>query len=77
MREGLVPRNLVAKVMGDPPAKERLESLLEEQKKRVRATLSENLPLVSTLRDALLERDELVGDEIIRAIESPTRQDVA
>jgi cell division protease FtsH len=70
MREGLAPRNLVAKVMGDPPAKEHLEALLEEQKDRVRSTLSKHGHVLAALRDALLERDELVGDEIIQIIES-------
>jgi ATP-dependent Zn protease len=70
MREGFVPRNLVAKVMSDPPAKERLEALLETQKERVRTALGANRHLVEALRDALLERDELVGDEILAVIQA-------
>ena len=68
IQEGLGPRNLVAKVMGDPSARDRLESLLESQKERTRAALSQNRHLVEALRDALLARDELVGDEILDVI---------
>jgi ATP-dependent Zn protease len=68
MHDGFAPRNLVAKVMGDPPAKERLEALLETQKDRVRTVLSENRHLLEALRDALLARDELIGDEILEVI---------
>jgi ATP-dependent Zn protease len=41
-----------------------VESILDEQKKRARQILEENRDVLFALRDALLERDELVGEEI-------------
>jgi cell division protease FtsH len=68
--EGLVARkNLVGKVLSDHDAKARVESLLDSQKERVAGVLAENRDLVEALRDALIARDELVGDEITDVIE--------
>ena len=61
--------NLVAKVLGDPEGKERVEDILAAQKEKVRAVLEENRDVHAALRDALIERDELVGDEILAVIE--------
>ncbi|HEX9410653.1 MAG TPA: AAA family ATPase [Actinomycetota bacterium] len=67
--EGMMSRkNLVGKVLGDGEARARVEALLQEQKERVRDVLTENRDLVEALRDALLARDELVGEEIIAVI---------
>ncbi|TMK86653.1 MAG: AAA family ATPase [Actinobacteria bacterium] len=67
--EGLMSRkNLVGKVLGDGEARARVERLLQEQKERVRTVLSENRDVVDALRDALIERDELVGEEIVAVI---------
>ncbi|MGH2691272.1 MAG: AAA family ATPase [Actinomycetota bacterium] len=57
-------RNLVGKVLADPQAKHRVESILDEQKKRAREILDENRDVLFALRDALMDRDELVGEEI-------------
>jgi ATP-dependent Zn protease len=57
-------RNLVGKVLADAESKRRVESILDEQKKRARQILEENRDVLFALRDALLERDELVGEEI-------------
>jgi cell division protease FtsH len=68
--EGMVARrNLVGKVLSDPDAKRRVEELLDAQKERVAGVLAENRDLVEALRDALIARDELVGDDITRVIE--------
>jgi cell division protease FtsH len=68
--EGLVSRkNLVGKVLSDHDSKRRVESLLDTQKERVAGVLAENRDLVEALRDALIARDELVGDEITDVIE--------
>jgi len=61
-------RNLVARVLGDGEGKRRVEGILETQKERARAVLRENQDVLEALRDALLERDELVGEEISRVI---------
>jgi cell division protease FtsH len=62
-------RNLVAKVLGDKDGKQRVEDILADQKQRVIALLDEHQDVVFSLRDALIERDELVGDEIREVIE--------
>jgi ATP-dependent Zn protease len=67
--EGMVSRkNLVGKVLADGEAKARVEVLLQDQKARVRRVLDENRDVVAALRDALIERDELVGDQITDVI---------
>jgi ATP-dependent Zn protease len=69
--EGAVSRrNLVGKVLGDPEAKARVEALLQEQKERVGRVLGEYRDLVEALRDALVERDELVGEQIAEVIQA-------
>ncbi|MGH2740444.1 MAG: AAA family ATPase [Actinomycetota bacterium] len=62
-------RNLVAKVLADPDAKRRVELLLEKQRQKAVSVLEENRDIVESLRDALLDRDELVGNEIVGVIE--------
>jgi ATP-dependent Zn protease len=70
MAEGPInASNLAAKVLGDPDGKQRVEDILEQQKQRVTALLTENADVVDALRDALMERDELVGDAIVRVVE--------
>jgi ATP-dependent Zn protease len=68
--EGAISRtNLVAKVLGDAAAKQRVEDILEAQRARVREVLEENRDIHAALRDALISRDELVRDEILDVIE--------
>ena len=68
--EGAVSRtNLVAKVLGDGDAKQRVDDILEAQRARVREVLELNKDVHAALRDALIERDELVRDEILEVIE--------
>ena len=61
-------RNLVGKVLSDPEGKRRVEDLLETQKRRAVDLLDENRDVVDALRDALMARDELVGEEISAVI---------
>ncbi|MGH2595756.1 MAG: AAA family ATPase [Actinomycetota bacterium] len=61
--------NLVAKVLGDGDGKRRVDDILEAQRGRVREVLEENQDVHAALRDALIERDELVRDEISSVIE--------
>jgi cell division protease FtsH len=69
--EGPIGRtNLVAKVLADAPSKQRVEDILTQQKQRVEALLAENRDIHAALRDALIARDELVGNEILEVIES-------
>jgi cell division protease FtsH len=61
--------NLVAKVLADAEGKKRVEDILSSQKERVRATLEENRDVHEALRNALLDRDELVREDILEVIE--------
>ena len=56
--------NLVGRVLGDGDGRDMVENLLREQKQRTVSLLSANRRLVEALRDALLERHELIGHEI-------------
>ncbi|MDP9242987.1 MAG: AAA family ATPase [Actinomycetota bacterium] len=70
INEGPIGRqNLVGKVLSDSDGKRRTDDILAAQKVRVASLLDENRDVVSALRDALLERDELVGDEILSVVE--------
>ncbi|MCU1487928.1 MAG: ATP-dependent Zn protease [Actinomycetia bacterium] len=60
--------NLVAKVLGDESARAAVEDILEHAKAEARRILVANRHVAEALRDALLERDELVGDEILEVI---------
>jgi ATP-dependent Zn protease len=62
-------KNLVGKVLADSEGKARVEEILSEQRARVTGLLEENRDVVVALRDALIARDELVGDEIIQQVE--------
>jgi ATP-dependent Zn protease len=55
--------------LGDGDGKQRVEDILESQRVRVREVLEENHDVHAALRDALIERDELVRDEISSVIE--------
>jgi cell division protease FtsH len=61
-------RNLVARVLSDNEGKGRVDELLFAQKQRAMALLGDNRDVVEALRDALMARDELVGEEIIEVI---------
>ena len=59
----------MGKVLADSEGKARVEDILTEQKERVTKLLEENRDVVIGLRDSLIARDELVGDEIMQQIE--------
>src|SRR3954465_9252030 len=61
---------LVGRVLGDGDPRRRVEELLQEQKTIIRAKLDDNKHLIAALRDALVERHELVGREIEAVLES-------
>jgi cell division protease FtsH len=78
--------NIVARVASTDEGKARIEERLSAARLRARAMLAENRHVVEALRDALLDRYELIGDEILDVIhgavagpvtdagEAPTRQ---
>src|SRR5207253_8940807 len=61
--------NLVGRVLHDAEGRARVEKLLQEQREAVKGLLSRNLHLVSALRDALIEQDELIGNQITDVLE--------
>jgi cell division protease FtsH len=62
--------NLVGRVIGDGEGRRRVEELLQEQKTLVKGRLEANQHLIAALRDALLDRNELVGREIAAVIDA-------
>ncbi len=63
--EGVFDPGLVGRVLGNPDAKKTVDDLLQDEKRGVKALLDANQHLVLALRDALLDRDELIGDQIL------------
>jgi ATP-dependent Zn protease len=61
--------NIVGRVLADDRGRDAVEALLQEQKRAVKQLLEDNRHLVEALRDALLERYELVGTEITDVLE--------
>jgi cell division protease FtsH len=56
-------------VSGDGEGRRLMEELLERQKARTVSLLAANRHLVEALRDALLDRHELIGREIAEVLE--------
>ena len=67
---GYLAGSLVDKVLGDKDARAELDTLLMGACDGAKAIVAEHPEVVEALRDALLERDELVGSEITEVIES-------
>ena len=61
--------NLVGRVIADGPSREAVERLLSEQKLVARRVLEQHRGMLEALRDALLERHELVGTEILEILQ--------
>ncbi len=66
--EAVGGRNLAAKVLASDSAREEVEEVLRRLKAAAYEMLDEHRHVVEALRDALLERHELVGDEILDVI---------
>ncbi len=62
-------RDLVSAVIADTAARAQLEEVLDSARAAVRRLLASNRDLVEALRDALLDRHELVGEEITSVLE--------
>ncbi|MGH9094588.1 MAG: AAA family ATPase, partial [Acidimicrobiales bacterium] len=62
--------NLVAKVLGEDAGRAAVETILDHARQDVRRLLGTHRYLVEGLRDALLEREELIGDEIGAVLEA-------
>jgi ATP-dependent Zn protease len=66
--DGPLGGNLVAKVLADPHGRAAVESILSDNKGEVGRLLAQNRHIVEGLRDALLTRHELIGDDILEVI---------
>ena len=64
VENGPFRQGIVAKVLANDDGRRAVERLLGQAKEDTRSLLDENRHLVVALRDELLEREELVGDEI-------------
>jgi len=65
---GILSGGLVDKVLADTQARAELDALLQSSRDTARAIVTEHAEVVEGLRDALLERDELVGAQITDVI---------
>ncbi|HEV7679894.1 MAG TPA: AAA family ATPase [Candidatus Dormibacteraeota bacterium] len=55
----------VATAMRDPRMRQEIDDLLQECKREVRTLLEQQRPAMEALRDALVKREELTGDEFV------------
>jgi ATP-dependent Zn protease len=65
--------NLVGRVLADADSRSELEKLLKTLKQSASELMQDNSHIVEALRDALLDRHELIGREILDVIESANR----
>jgi cell division protease FtsH len=72
-RTGALGGDLTATVLGDSQARGMVEALLVRQRDRTRELISGHQHLVIALRDALMERHELIGDEIEQVLRAAAR----
>jgi ATP-dependent Zn protease len=63
-----MPGNIVSKVTATDTGRDEVDALLHTSRDGVRTMLTEHRYVVEALRDALLEREELVGAEILEVI---------
>ncbi len=64
VENGPISAGIVGKVLSSEDARGGVERILDSSKDEVRRLLDTNRHLIVALRDALLDRSELVGDEI-------------
>jgi len=62
--------NIVGRVLADESGRSRVEDILQQQKMVARSLLEAHRHLVEALRDALLDRHELIGREITDVLDA-------
>jgi cell division protease FtsH len=67
--ESVFDPGLVGRVIAHGEAKRSVDALLKREKASVKRLLNANRRLVIAMRDALLDREELIGDEIARVLD--------
>ncbi len=65
---GVIGGNLAARVLGDSKARDEVEKILQQARNEVRRLLKDHRYIVEALRDALLDREELVEAEILDVV---------
>ena len=73
---GLFGGNMANKVLGDGASRRAVDRILSDSKEAVTRLLSANRHLVEALRDALLDQEELIDDEIIAVLDGAQRAGV-
>ena len=71
----LADTNLTGRVLADERGRAQVERLLHQQRAAAAALLARSRHLVEALRDALLEREELLGAEITDVLEAAAARD--
>jgi ATP-dependent Zn protease len=71
---GPLDGGLAGRVLGDERSRSQVEQLLGRQKQATRTRLAHNRDLVAALRDALIERHELIGHEITDVLEAAAQR---
>jgi ATP-dependent Zn protease len=66
--------NIVAKVLSNDDTKKEVDDILRKHKDQVAYLLETNKDLIEALRDALLEREELMGDEIMSVLDEAQKR---
>ncbi len=66
---GVMGGNLTARVLGDRQARENVDRILTASKEKVTELLTKHAYLVRALADVLMEKGELIGQEILDIIE--------
>jgi cell division protease FtsH len=74
IESGPVSAGLVAKVLADDQGRKAVEALLQRGREQAAAVLDVHRHLVDALVVALLEREELVGDEITDVLDQATHE---
>jgi ATP-dependent Zn protease len=77
VENGPVSVGIVGKVLGHEDARKRVEVLLAASKEKARRLLTDHRHLVVALVDALLEGDELIGEEITRVLARAAEEELA
>jgi ATP-dependent Zn protease len=67
---GVLDPGLVGRVLRNADTKKAVDLLLHREKKETQTLIENHKHLVTALRDALLEHDELIGEEIIAVLEA-------
>ncbi len=70
MSETVFDPGLVGRVISNESTKRAVDTMLNREKASVKRLLRSNQRLVVALRDSLLEREELIGDDIIAVLDA-------